>query len=211
MAASVITIIGIDLAASPKRDTGICVISGKKASVSIAHDDGEILALVRSCPGSKIIGIDAPLSLPPGRPDIDTPGPTHFRSCDLALRKRGIRFFPITLGPMRMLTKRGMELKRKMMLENPRTAVREVYPGATFDICGIPRKNKRSILAWARGFVRLPQRPFGQDELDSVAAAITMMLHVSGKSEALGSAGANRIIVPAKPRLPRARAKRRPS
>jgi predicted nuclease with RNAse H fold len=209
MAAGVINIIGIDLAASAKRDTGICIISGKLANVSIMHDDEEILALVRQCSGSNIIGIDAPLSLPPGRKSIDDLGPAHFRSCDLALRKRGIRFFPITLGPMRMLTKRGMELKRKLMQENAQTKVYEVYPGATFDISGIPRKNKRRILAWARGFVRLPQRPYGQDELDSVAAAITMMLHVSGKSEALGGDGENRIIVPEKPHSsPRALVKR---
>ncbi|MCI0503197.1 DUF429 domain-containing protein [Candidatus Micrarchaeota archaeon] len=191
-----IAAIGIDLAASPLRDTGICVIRGKSACVSIAHSDDEILSLVRSVRGRKIIGIDAPLSLPPGRKSIDDRGQSHFRDCDLELRNRGIRFFPITLGPMRMLTKRGMNLAGRLAGEGNAESVNEVYPGASYDICGIPRKNQRRILAWARKSVRLGRKPYAQDELDAVAAAITIKLHILGKSDALGSPGGHCIIVP---------------
>lgn len=193
-------IIGIDLAGSPKRDTGICVIRGNRAETRIAHTDQDILDFVRSFPGAKAIGIDAPLSLPPGRESIDEKGPEHFRPCDLALRARGIRFFPITIGPMRMLTRRGMALKSKLKGLIPGTSVLEVYPGATFDILGIPRKDGRRILHWARKSLSLPCKAYTQDELDAIAAAITIRLHIAGKSETLGNARGGCIVVPSQSR-----------
>jgi len=61
-----------------------------------------------------LIAIDAPLNLPPGRKSLDDKNGEHFRPCDRELQKRGIRFFPITLGPMRSLTQRGIDLKKKI-------------------------------------------------------------------------------------------------
>jgi len=191
-----VTIIGIDLAGSPKRDTGACIIRGREATVGIVHSDEEILSLVCSQRGRKAVGIDAPLSLPSGRKSIDVPDGRHFRGCDIALRARGIRFFPITLGPMRMLTKRGMALKAKLSGPEVGADVFEVYPGATYDVSGVPRRDARRILAWARRFVRLPRREYSQDELDAIAAAITMMLHLRGESSALGRRREGQIIIP---------------
>ncbi len=201
-------IIGIDLAGSPTRDTGICIIRGNRAETLIVHSDEEILDCVRSCvphsqkpvSGRMAIGIDAPLSLPPGRKSIDEKGPEHFRPCDLALRARGIRFFPITIGPMRMLTRRGMALKSKLKGLIPGTSVLEVYPGATFDILGIPRKDGRRILHWARKSLILPRKAYTQDELDAIAAAITIRLHIEGKSGMLGNARGGCIVVPSQSR-----------
>ena len=102
-------VVGIDLAGSEKRDTGFCLLDVEtlEAEVCILHSDGEILeASVSSRP--LVVAVDAPLSIPRGRRSIDERSPVHFRECDLQLRRLGIRFFPITLGPMRMLTKRGM-------------------------------------------------------------------------------------------------------
>ena len=48
-----------------------------------------------------------------------------------------IKFFPITLGPMRQLTLRGLALKEK--LEKVGLRVFETYPGAVQDLWGIPR------------------------------------------------------------------------
>ena len=193
-------IIGIDLAGSPKRSTGICVIRGNRAETRIAHTDKDILDFVMSFSGALAIGIDAPLSLPPGRKSIDEKGPEHFRACDLALRARGIRFFPVTIGPMRMLTRRGMTLKSKLHELIPGTSVFEVYPGATFDILGIPRKDGRRILQWARKSIILPPKAYTQDELDAIAAAITIRLHIAGKSEMLGNARGGCMVVPPLPR-----------
>ena len=64
-------ILGVDLAGSEKRNTGICIM-GKKLNVKtmIVHTDKEIEKIVRKIK-PKIIAIDAPLSLPKGRKSID--------------------------------------------------------------------------------------------------------------------------------------------
>lgn len=54
------------------------------------------------------------------------------------LLKMKIRFFPVTLGPMRFLTARGISL-HKWGYENS-IQFYETYPGAAYDIHGIPRK-----------------------------------------------------------------------
>jgi len=65
-----------------------------------------------------IVAIDAPLSLPTGRKSIEQKTGVHLRECDKELLKRGIKFFPVTLGPMRKLTSRGITLRR--ILESDR-------------------------------------------------------------------------------------------
>ena len=97
---------GIDLAGSPKRPTGVCILTGDRARTRHAFDDAEILDLIRAA-GPDLVPIDAPLSLPPGREQIDDRNGEHFRPCDRELQRRKIRFFPITLGPMRMLKQHG--------------------------------------------------------------------------------------------------------
>jgi predicted nuclease with RNAse H fold len=54
------------------------------------------------------------------------------------LLRMKIKFFPLTLGPMRKLTERGIRLKK--ILEKKRLDVVETYPGAAQDILKIPRK-----------------------------------------------------------------------
>ena len=129
--------LGVDLAGSPKRPTGICLLQALKAQTAIAYGDEEILELVAET-GPGIIAIDAPLTLPPGRKSIDDINGSHFRPCDMELRRRGIRFFPITLGPMRLLTARGMRLKSEF--EKLGTRVIEVYPGGTAEWWFVPVK-----------------------------------------------------------------------
>ncbi|MEW5996298.1 MAG: hypothetical protein AB1657_01755 [Candidatus Micrarchaeota archaeon] len=59
-------IVGIDLAGSEKGNTGLCIIEGRRMRTGVLHTDKEIIAeLEREKP--KIVGIDAPLSLPQGR------------------------------------------------------------------------------------------------------------------------------------------------
>src|SRR5215468_3557620 len=105
--------LGIDLAASPRRPTGICRIRGRRIETANVFGDEELLSFVGNIKPT-VVGIDAPLFLPIGRcclrNDCTCRRDIHFRECDLELRRRGIRFFPITLGPMRMLTERGRRL-----------------------------------------------------------------------------------------------------
>lgn len=195
-----VLVIGIDLAGSERRDTGFCVITGRTAHVMVVHTDTEILARIKALRGKKFIGIDAPLSLPHGRKNLERKSGVHFRRCDIALRERGIRFFPITLGPMRMLTKRGIALKRKILRMERHARVFEVYPGATYDSFHIQRKDRKAIMHWAKKYVRLISRDYSQDELDAVAAAITIKLYLKGKGMALGDGNEGQIIIPSNKR-----------
>jgi predicted nuclease with RNAse H fold len=60
-----IKVAGIDLAGSLRRPTGVCILKGRQATVSIAHTDEEILQAVQD--DVQAVAIDAPLSLPRGR------------------------------------------------------------------------------------------------------------------------------------------------
>ena len=107
-------VVGIDLAGSPNRNTGLCTLKkGLITSCTILHTDQEIINYVEKA-NPAIVAIDAPLNLPPGRRSIEDRNGEHFRPCDRELLRRGIRFFPITLGPMRLLTERGIHLKRAL-------------------------------------------------------------------------------------------------
>ena len=141
-----VCILGLDLAGSPRRPTGYCVLRGRRVTVGHLFSDEDIFATVDMV-APQLIAIDAPLGLPAGRCCLlntcACAGTTHFRVSDCELRRLGIRFFPITLGPMRQLTQRGMHLKA--ILENRGFAVIETYPGAAQDIWGIPRQRDVAV------------------------------------------------------------------
>lgn len=190
-------VVGIDLAGSPRRPTGLCVLHGLRARTQVAHTDEEILGAVEQA-RPDLVPIDAPLSLPPGRTSIHDRSGEHLRECDRELRRRRIRFFPITLGPMRMLTERGLALKAK--IEAMGFAVVECYPGAAQDLWHIPRQH-RDRTGLLRGLADLGVKGLTAemtgDELDAVTAALVGHWRLSGKGEMLsGDAG---ILVP---RLP---------
>lgn len=189
-------VIGIDLAGSEKRPTGICILIGDRINTSILYTDEEILNEVEKYKGA-LIAVDAPLTLPKGRKSIDQRCDIHFRECDRELLRRRIKFFPITLGPMRSLTKRGMKLKKE--LENRGFEVIEVYPGGAQDILGIPRKSKgkEKLL---EGLKKLGLKGFKKDmtdhELDAVTAAYVGKLYLEGNYEAYGDPKEGLIIMP---------------
>ncbi len=182
-------VVGVDLAGSPRRPTGVCILRGLRAQTHIAFTDEEILTwIARARPD--LVPIDAPLSLPAGRPTIDERSGPHFRACDLELRRRGIRFFPITLGPMRMLTQRGLTLKAKV--EKLGYRVVECYPGGAQDVWGLPRQH-RDRPGLRRGLEAMGIRGLAEvmtgDELDAVTAALVGRQFLLGRGEMLGGEG----------------------
>jgi predicted nuclease with RNAse H fold len=190
-------VVGIDLAGSPRRDTGVCALRGMTAgSIETLHSDKEILDFVERIE-PELVAIDAPLSLPPGRKSLEERNAEHFRPSDRELLKRGIRFFPITLGPMRLLTARGIRLKK--ILTRRGYPVIEIYPGAAQDIFGIPRK-QHGLAKLQRGLERLGLRGLNRemngDELDAVTGALVGRLYLKGKAEILGDVKTGAIIVP---------------
>jgi len=190
-------VVGIDLAGSPKRNTGICTLHGNTVtSWQTVHSDEEILRFVREG-RPDLVAIDAPLNLPPGRKTIDDRNGEHFRPCDRALLERRIRFFPITLGPMRSLTVRGISLKKKLSRRG--CTVIEIYPGAAQDIWGIGRK-QYGLARLRKGLERLGVRHLARtmngDELDAVTGAVVGRLFLEGKAEILGNFRQGAIIIP---------------
>src|SRR4030067_1245202 len=104
------SIVGLYLAGVETRPTGLCILVGMKAETSLLYTNDEVLKKTEENK-PKVIAIDAPLSLPPGRKSMEERTGIHLRESDKELLRRGIKFFPITLGPMRKLTERGMYLK----------------------------------------------------------------------------------------------------
>jgi predicted nuclease with RNAse H fold len=189
------TVMGIDLAASERKASGVCLLRGKRVKTFLLHTDDELVALAKRVRPA-LIAIDAPLSLPPDRKSIHDRTGTHLRFCDRELLRRGIRFFPVTLGAMRPLTERGMRLKERLQGEGFRVV--EVFPGGAQDVLGLPRKH-HNLDGLREGLRRLGLRGIPDDathdELDAVTAAYVGWLFLRGKAEVLGEEG-DGIVMP---------------
>lgn len=180
--------VGLDLAGVESRPTGFCVLHSMKAKTRLLYSDDEILESVRTVM-PRIVAIDAPLSLPSGRRSIEERSKVHLRECDRELLRRRIRFFPVTLGPMRRLTSRGIYLRK--ILENDGFAVIEVYPGGAQDVLGIPRKQKgldRLRMGLEQAGVEGLNDEMSDHELDAITCALVGKLFLEGKAEVYGTA-----------------------
>ena len=190
----IMSVIGLDLAGVENRPSGFCVLEKMKTETCLLHTDKEILQRIKEI-NPKVIAIDAPLSLPKGRKSIEERTHVHLRKCDRELLKRRIKFFPITLGPMRSLTKRGIRLK-KILEKNFR--VIEVYPGGAQDVLQIPRKQK-GLDNLRKGLEKLGIKGLNKNmtdhELDAITCAIVGKLFLEKKSETLGDPN-NGIVMP---------------
>lgn len=187
-------VVGIDLAGSPRRPTGVCLLRSTMAHTQVAFSDDDILQLASQA-HPDLVTIDAPLSLPRGRKTIHDRSGEHFRECDHELHRMGIRFFPITLGPMRMLTERGLALKLKIEVMGYRTV--ECFPGGAQDVWGIPRKH-HDLEGLRMGLKLLGvngvTEALTNDELDAVTAALVGRWFLLGKGEMIG--GEEGILMP---------------
>jgi len=188
--------IGIDLAGSPKRPSGICILDEEmNAQTFIVYSDEEIIKIIKDVK-PLVIAIDAPLFLPKGRKSLSERGDVHLRSCDRELLKMGIKFFPITLGPMRMLTERGIKLRA--ILEGLGYKVIETYPGAAQDILKIPRK--KDPVGLENGLVKIgikiKKSNLSNDELDAITCALVAKMYFENKYSALGVPDEGYMILP---------------
>lgn len=194
-----LTVVGLDLAGSEKRPTGFCIMDGEmRCATKVLHEDHEVISETLAV-APDLVSIDAPLFLPRGRASLDVKGPPHFRECDKELLRMKIRFFPISLGPMRMLTKRGISLRARF--ENEGLKVIESYPGAVQDILGMPRKQAglpELQTALKRYGVSVPTSS-GQltgDELDSVTSALVGLMYLKDDYQAIGDPTEGLMILP---------------
>lgn len=190
------TVVGVDLAGVPHRPTGMCILKEWDAQTMLTYTDDDILSVIdREKPN--LVTVDAPLALPPGRKSIHQRNGQHFRPCDLELRRKKIPFFPITLGPMRGLTERGLALKN--VIEKKGFQIVEIYPGGAQDIWGIPRV-KHDMQRLREGLGRLGIKGLREDcsdhELDAATAALVGRLYLQGKAEIYGDFSSGAIIMP---------------
>jgi len=181
------SIVGLDLAGVESRPTGFCILADMKTETSLVYTDKEILVKIRES-NPRVVAIDAPLSLPPGRNSIEERTGIHLRESDRELLRRGIRFFPVTLGPMRKLTKRGINLRRILEAEN--FIAIEVYPGGAQDVIGILRKQKglEKLKAGLENLgIKGLNSQMSDHELDAVTCAYVGKLFLEEKAVTYGT------------------------
>ncbi|MFH7861034.1 MAG: DUF429 domain-containing protein [Candidatus Aenigmatarchaeota archaeon] len=191
-------VVGIDLAGSEKRETGFCILDKNlKAETSILFTDKEIIEEIEKVK-PRVVSIDAPLALPKGRPSLSKKYKNypHLRECDKELLKMKIKFFPITLGPMRKLTERGIRLKK--ILEKKGFEVIETFPGAAQDLLKIPRRKEKEKLR--KGLIKLGikgiKKNISEHELDAITCALVGKLYLEGNYLAIGDKEEVLMILP---------------
>ncbi|MEM2974767.1 MAG: DUF429 domain-containing protein [Candidatus Micrarchaeia archaeon] len=192
-------VVGIDLAGSGKQITGFCFMDENLDCKTLPlHSDKEIIeeTLKRE---PEIISIDAPLCLPKGRKSLEQKGPPHLRACDRELLRMRIKFFPITLGPMRKLTERGIKLKE--FFESKGYKVIESFPGSIQDILGIPRKQE-GIEKLREGLIKygfkgdVKKEKITDDELDAITSALVGKFFLENNYLAIGDPEEGLMILP---------------
>jgi len=179
-------IVGLDLAGVQTRPTGFCLLSGMKAKTTLLYTDKEIIEKTVAA-NPKVIAIDAPLCLPPGRKTIEERTGNHLRLSDRELLKKGIKFFPVTLGPMRKLTVRGIQFREIFQAQG--FTVLEAYPGGAQDMLGIPRK-QRGLDKLTAGLQKLGIEGLSSElsdhELDAATCAYVGKLYLEGEAVIYG-------------------------
>ena len=179
--------VGLDLAGVEHRPTGLCLLRGNSTETCNMYSDADILKKIEEAKPD-IIAIDAPLTLPYGRDSIEQKTNVHLRECDRELLRRRIKFFPVTLGPMRKLTARGISLRTT--LEKKGFKVIEVYPGGAQDILRIPRK-QRGLDKLKAGLenqgIKGLKNKMSDHELDAVTCALVGKLYLQGKTITYGN------------------------
>jgi len=193
--------LGIDLAGSPRRPTGLCVINDRlNTHCSVKYSDKEILLAVRKSK-ARVAAVDAPLALPRGRHCLGEHcrGRAHFRTCDRILTRMRIKGFPLTIGPMRALTIRGIRLKTD--LSRFGVQVVETFPGASQDLLGLPRK-QHDLEGLRRGLMSvgcigdIATRSLTGDELDAINCALVARDYSKGAYTAIGDPSEIMMILP---------------
>lgn len=190
-------IVGIDLAGVETRPSGFCVLDEKmNTETHILYSDKEIIKEVERI-RPRVVAVDAPLSMPKGRTSLKRRSKIHLRECDRELLRMKIKFFPITLGPMRKLTERGIKLKK--ILEWKGFSVIEVYPGGAQDVLKIKRKQNglEKLKSGLKNIgVKNLRDCMSGDELDAMTCAVVGKFYVENNFTALGVPEEGLIIMP---------------
>jgi len=192
-------VVGLDLAGSENRRTGFCSMDQRlSCRTKVLYADEEVIRETMS-ERPDVVSIDAPLFLPKGRVSLEVKGPPHFRACDRELLRMKIRFFPISLGPMRKLTERGMSLRS--LFEQAGLRVIESFPGAIQDMLGMPRKQEgleklRMALIRYGASGEVERKDLTGDELDAITCALVGKMLLEGDYLPIGDPEEGLMILP---------------
>lgn len=181
--------IGIDLSASESKPTGWAVIKGRKVKATQLYTNEEIIEkTIKSNPS--IIAIDAPLTFP--KEGI-------MRKADRQMYRLGYPVFPPLFRTMQKLTERGAKLSEILRLRG--LEVIEVHPASSRKALSMPTRDWRKIQAVLRHIGLRgthERRMLTRHEIDAVTAALTGILHLSGKTRIVGDPIEGAIVVPVK-------------
>ncbi len=181
------TVMGIDLSASEKRASGVCILRNMKVKTFLAKSDEDLLNFALQFQ-PKLVAIDAPLSLPKEG---------SLRSCDRELIRLGIKVLPVNFGAMRKLTERGIRLK--MSFESKGFSVVEVFPGGAQDLLGLPRKQK-GLAKLVEGLKKIGLKGLKpdatHDEVDAATASFVGWMWLNGFSELVSDGQGGGIVMP---------------
>jgi predicted nuclease with RNAse H fold len=194
--------IGIDLSGSETHGSGICILQGNDAFLSLLMTDEEIVRAV-SVAGPGVIAIDSSLGLPKGRCCTeDSCSCRRFgimRECERELRRRGVHVYPCLIPSMQKLTRRGMNIAK--IFRDSGFSVIESYPGATQDILGFPRKRTHlgelAVDLMSMGITPHSDRePVTHDQIDALTNAVNGYFYLAGMYEAIGNEEEGFLILP---------------
>lgn len=193
--------VGIDLAGVKERETGFCVLDESLyARTCILYSNEQIVQEIEKIKPN-VVSIDAPLALPKARPSLSAKYKKypHLRECDKELARMGIKFFPITIGPMRKLTMRGIKLRKT--LENKGFKVIESFPGAIQDVLKMPRK-QRGVEKLRKALIEYgingdtEKEKISSHELDAITSALVGKFFLEGNYLAIGDPEEILMILP---------------
>ena len=194
---------GVDLAGSPTRPTGFCILDmDLYAKTKLLYKDEEIVDEILAVKPT-IVSIDAPLALPRGRcclkDDCQCRKAGHLRECDKVLLKLKIKFFPLTLGPMRKLTLRGINLTK--ILSQKGFKVIESFPNSIKIILGFPGKKegleklRKALIDYGiKGDIN--KKKITEHELDAILSALVGKLYLEGKAVEIGDPDEALMVIP---------------
>lgn len=159
---------GIDLAASPRRTTGLAVISNGIVETVSAYSDEEVLSWLLS-KHPWLVAVDAPLNLPSdGR---------WVRNVDRAMMSRGFRVLPPSWRHMRELTLRAMTLSSRLVRAGVKAI--ETHPRSSLRSSGC--EDYRDLAKLMR--VSIAVEPVNRHEKDAIIAALTALAALRGLTE----------------------------
>ena len=175
--------VGIDLAGKESNPSGFAVLVNRKVETKLVGPDKEIIQLcVREHPD--VVAIDAPLSFP---------REGNLRSADSQLISHGYHVLPPTLGGMRVLTERGIQLARELRARS--MSVIEIHPRTSGRILfGSSRREE-----WLSELERRGWKVKGcvsDHEVDAAVAALTGLLYLQKRTKEVGELEEGLIVIP---------------